>query len=288
MPERLRLTEGEIEFYKPLIALYLKYGSVDQVFSSQYYNTGVSYPHFHRILNDWGIIKSTGPQSRFAEAIFFLTTLAKDKLPLESLYKTMPPSLQISAATLHRILSYVKRGLTRRHGTALLVSPESNPNLILIGKDISTPRPELGKPLGSYSLPMTYAKGDESAHDSVLRTIQQEVASSLTLNRKLSPDLIPNDPKVNLTIDIADVRVKTYRLIIPDDIIEKLDSYKLSDLTFIPLEQVGEKSSLDSNFRAGVPEIAQAYLEIRDKNVATPPHYDSLLNRSLALLPAYA
>ena len=288
MPERFRLSEREIEFYKPIIALYLKYGSVDQVFSSQYYNTGVSYPHFHRILNEWGIIKSTGPQSHFAEAIFFLTTLAKDKLPLESLYKTMPPSLQISAATLHRILSYIKRGLTRRHGTALLVSPESNPNLVLIGRDISTPRPELGKPFGSYSLPMTYAKGDESAHDSVLRTIQQEVAASLTLNRKLSPNLVPEKPRVNLTIDIADVRVKTYQLIIPDNIVEKLDSFKLADLTFIPLEQVGEKSSLDSNFRAGVPEIAQAYLEIRDKNIATPPHYDSLLNRSLALLPAYA
>ena len=288
MSERFRLSEREIEFYKPLIALYLKYGSVDQVFSSQYYNTGVSYPHFHRILNEWGIIKSTGPQSRFAEAIFFLTALAKDKLPLESLYKTMPPSLQISATTLHRILSYVKRGLTRRHGTALLVSPESNPDLVLIGRDISTPRPELGKPFGSYSLPMTYAKGDESDHESVLRTIQQEVAASLTLNRKLSPNLIPEKPKVDLTIDIADVRVKAYRLTISDDIIEKLDSYKLSNLTFIPLEQVGQKSSLDSNFRAGVPEIAQAYLEIRDKSLATPPHYDSLLNRSLALLPAYA
>ena len=288
MSERFRLSEREIEFYKPLIALYLKYGSVDQVFSSQYYNTGVSYPHFHRILNEWGIIKSTGPQSRFAEAIFFLTALAKDKLPLESLYKTMPPSLQISAATLHRILSYIKRGLTRRHGTALLVSPESNPDLVLIGRDISTPRPELGKPFGSYSLPMTYAKGDESDHESVLRTIQQEVAASLTLNRKLSPNLIPEKPKVDLTIDIADVRVKAYRLTISDDIIEKLDSYKLSNLTFIPLEQVGQKSSLDSNFRAGVPEIAQAYLAIRDKSLATPPHYDSLLNRSLVLIPAYA
>lgn len=288
MRENLRLSEREIEFYKPLIALYLKYGSVDQVFASQYYNTGVSYPHFHRILNDWGIIKSTGPKSRFAEAIFFLTALAKDKLPLESLYKTMPPSLQISAGTLHRILSYIKRGLTRRHGTALLVSSESDPNLILIGRDISTPRPELGKPFGSYSLPMTYAKGDESDHDSVLRTLQQEVAASLTLDRKLPQNLVPDNPRVNLTIDIADVRVKTYRLIIPDGIIKKLDSYKLSDLTFTHLELVSEKSSLDSSFRAGVPEIARAYLEIRDKSLATPPHYDSILNRSLALLPTYA
>lgn len=288
MPEKLRLSEREIEFYKPLIALYLKFGSVDQVFSSQYYNTGVSYPHFHRILNEWGIIKSTGPQSHFAEAIFFLTALAKEKLPLESLYKTMPASLQISAATLHRILSYIKRGLTRRHGTALLVSPESDHNLILIGRDISTPRPELGKPFGSYSLPMTYAKGDESDHDSVLRTLQQEVAASLTVNRKLPTGIVPNDPRVNLTIDIADVRVRVYRLIIPDEMIEKLDSYKLADLTLTPLNQVSRQTNLDSHFRAGVPEIAQAYLETKTLNVTIPPHYGSLLNRSLALLPAYA
>lgn len=288
MPQGFRLSDREIEFYKPLIALYLKFGSVDQVFTRKHHNTGVSYPHFHRVLNEWGIIKSAGPQSHLAEAIFFLTTLAKDKLPLESLYKTMPASLQISAATLHRILSYIKRGLTRRHGTALLVSPENNPNLILIGRDISTPRPELGKPFGSYSLPMTYAKGDESNHDSVLRTLQQEVAASLTLNRKFPQKFVPDNPKVNLTIDIADVRVRVYRLIIPDEMIEKLDSYKLADLTFTPLNQISQQTSFDSHYRAGVPEIAQAYLEIRDKNIATPPHYDSLLNRSLALLPAYA
>lgn len=287
MPEGLRLSENEIEFYKPLIALYLKYGSVDQVFAKKYHNTGVSYPHFHRILNEWGIIKSTGPQSRLAEAIFFLTALAKEKLPLEALYKTMPPSLQISAGTLHRILSYVKRGLTRRHGTALLVSPKSNPNLILIGRDISTPRPEIGKLYGSYSLPMTYAKRDDSDRDSVLRVLQQEVAASLTVNRQLPPHFIPNNPTVSFTIDIADVRVKIYQLTIPDKMIDRLDSYKLADLTFTPLDQVARQTNLDSHFRSGVPEIVQAYLETRGQLAPTPPHYESILNRTLALLPAY-
>ncbi len=284
----MHLSDREIEFYKPLIALYLKYGSVDRVFASQYHNTGVSYPHFHRILNEWGIVKSAGPQSHLAEAVYFLTALAKEKLPLEALYKTMPPSLQISAVTLHRILSYIKKGLTRRHGTALLVSPESDQNLVLIGRDISTSRPEIGKPFGSYSLPMTYAKSDEPSHDSVLRTLQQEVAATLTINRKFSENLVPENPQVNLTIDIADVRVKAFRLIIPDDMMSKLDSFKLADLTFTPLEQVAEQANLDSHFRAGVPEIAQAYLQMKGKEIATPPHYGSLLNRALALLPVYS
>lgn len=286
MPEKLRLTDNEIEFYKPLIALYLKYGSVDQVFASKYQNTGVSYPHFHRILKEWGIVKSAGPQSRLAEAIFFLTALAKEKLPLEALYKTMPASLRISAVTLHRILSYVKRGLTRRHGTALLISPESDPGIILVGRDIGTPRPEIGKPYGSLSLPMTYAKGNESEHDSVLRTLQQEVATDLTVNLKQPENLVPDEPHYCLSIDIADVRVRVYRLLVPDSLVGSLNSYKLSDLTFSPIDYVAEQSDFGSHFRTGVPEICRAYLEVEAAKTSTIPHVDSALNQRLALIPA--
>lgn len=286
MRERLRLTESEIKFYKPLIASYLKYSSVDKVFAKKFHNTGVSYPHFHRVLNEWGIVKSAGPQSHLTEAIFFLTALTKEKLPLEALYKTMPPSLRISAVTLHRILSYVKKGLTRRHGTALLVCRESDPDSVLIGRDISTSRPELGKPFGSFSLPMTYAKSDEPGKESVLRTLQQEVAASLTVNRCLSEKLIPDALKVILTIDIADVRVKVFRVILPDILVPQLDSYKLSDFSFIPLTEIANQTYLESHYRAGVPEICQAYLETRNTQPSTIPHLGSLLNRRLALVPA--
>ena len=283
---QLRLSQSEIEFYKPLVASYLKYGSVDKVFADFAHDTGVSYPHFHRILKQWGIVKSAGPQSRFNEAVYFLTALAKDNLPLETLYKTMPPSLQISAVTLHRILSYVKRGLTRRRGTALIVSPESNPTVALIGRDISSPRPELGKPFGSYSLPMTYSKRTESAHDSILRVLQQEVAASLSVARHL-PSLIPADPKVLVIVDIADVRVHTHQIIIPDNLIDKLDSYKLTDLTFVPLTEIAASVGLDSGYRAGVPEIAAGLLAKAPSDFDAPLHLGSVLNQKLALLPAY-
>ena len=283
----MRLTELEIEFYKPLVASYLKYGSVDKVFTDFAHDTGVSYPHFHRILKRWGIIKSAGPQSRLAEAVYFLTALAKDNLPLETLYKTMPPSLQISAVTLHRILSYVKRGLTRRRGTALIVSPESNLTLALIGRDISTPRPEIGKPFGSLSLPMTYSKRTESAQDSILRVLQHEVAATLSVARRL-PSLIPDDPKVVVMIDIADVRVRTYQVIVPNRLIEKLDSYKLTDLAFMPLSQIAANAGLESSFRAGVPEIAAGLLAKAPAGLDRPLFLGSVLNQKLALLPAYA
>src|SRR3989344_7844096 len=284
---QMRLTELEIEFYKPLVASYLKYGSVDKVFTDFAHDTGVSYPHFHRILKQWGIIKSAGPQSRLAEAVYFLAAQAKDSLPLETLYKTMPASLQISAVTLHRILSYVKRCLTRRHGTALIVSPESNPTLALIGRDISTPRPEIGKPFGSLSLPMTYSKRTESAQDSILRVLQQEVPATLSVARRL-PSLIPDDPKVVVMIDIADVRVRTYQVIVPNRLIEKLDSYKLTDLTFMPLSQIAANAGLESSFRAGVPEIAAGLLAKAPSDLNRPLFLGSVLNQKLALLPAYA
>lgn len=282
----LRLTPSEIEFYQPLVSSYLKYGSVDKVFSDFAHDTGVSYPHFHRILKQWGIVKSAGPQSRFAEAVYFLTALAKDNLPLEALYRTMPASLQISAVTLHRILSYVKRGLTRRSGTALIVSPASDPSVALVGRDISSPRPELGKPFGSYSLPMTYSKRAESVHDAILRVLQQEVAASLSVARHLPP-LIPNDPRVLVTIDIADVRVKTYRILVPDGLLKKLDSYKLTDLSFVPLAEIAANVGLGSSYRAGVPEIAAGILAKNQENAPNPLHLPSVLNKKLALLPAY-
>lgn len=284
----LKLTSQEIEFYKPLIISYLKYGSVDKVFGKLYQNPGVSYPHFHRILKQWGIVKSAGPQSRLTEAVFFLTYLAKNKLPLQALYRTMPPSLKISAVTLHRILSYVKRGLTRRHATALVVSPEDQPKMALIGQDISIPRPEIGKPYGALSLPMTFSKRTESARSSVLRVIQQEVASNLTLNRLLPIDLVPNNLRTLLTIDIADVRVKVYQIFVPKNLITSLNSYKLTNLTFISLDELAGNVSLESRFRAGVPEIARGFIEIKGMGESEiTPHYYSLLNQRLALLPAY-
>lgn len=288
MYRKLRLSDEEIEWYKPLIKLYLTYGSVDKVFVKQQYDTGVSYPHFHRILKEWGVIKSTGPKSRFTEAVYFFGKLVKEELPLETLYRSMPSSLQVSAVTLHRILSYVKRGLVRRYATALIISPESNLDLALVGKEITTARPELGKPIGSLSIPMTYAKRDEPSSDSVLRVLQQEVASTMTVNRKLPLALVPNNPKVVLTIDIADVRVRVFCIVVPDKIVSEFDSFKLADLSFMPLSRIAMDTDPEFHFRAGVPEICAEFLEINRTMDKNPRHLCSLLNKQLALLPAYA
>ncbi len=287
MPGSLRLTQSELEFYRPLIASYLRHGSVDKVFADFSQDTGVSYPHFHRILKQWGIIKSAGPQSHFSEAIYFLTALAKEKLPLEAVYKKMPPSLKISAVTLHRILGYIKRGLTRRRGTALIISQEGELDKILIGRDLGTPRPELGKPFGSLSLPMTYSKRTEPEDEAISRVIQQEVMSRQALERVIPDNLAGNDPHPLITIDIADVRVSCYRLVFPKRLAQQVNSQKLQDLEFVPVREIALADGLDGHYRAGVPEIAQALLESKNSQKEFIPHLWSNLNKKLALLPVY-
>lgn len=286
MPGKLKLSTQEIEFYKPLVASYLRYGSVDKVFTSLSQDTGVSYPHFHRILKQWGIVKSAGPQSHFAEAVYFLTAMAKQKLPLEAVYKKMPPSLKISAVTLHRILSHIKRGLVRRYGTALIITTKADPDQILIGQDISIPRPELGKHYGSYSLPMTYSKSDEPADIAITRVLQQEVFAIKTLEQSFPKQIIPSNPKPRLYIDIADVRVACYHIVIPELLVHSLSSFKLANLSFKSVSEVARHTDLDSHYRAGISEIAVAFLETE----TTPdivPHLWSDLNKELAPLPAY-
>ena len=69
-------------------------------------------------------------------------------------------------ATLHRIYRDVKKQVKtgieertlRRTGTALVITTECNSERVLLGRDVSTPRLDLGKSFGSVSLPMGYSK----------------------------------------------------------------------------------------------------------------------------------
>ncbi|MFH1792433.1 MAG: hypothetical protein ABH819_02190, partial [Patescibacteria group bacterium] len=67
--------EREKLFNEFIVSEYLKYGSVDEVFSKNNYDLPISYPQVHRILDKWGIIKSVGPNSKLSEAICFMVLL---------------------------------------------------------------------------------------------------------------------------------------------------------------------------------------------------------------------
>jgi len=263
MSSEISFPEKETNFYSGLIAEYLKYGSVDEVYRIHNYDLPISYPGFQRLIERWGIVKAAGPNSKLSEAITFFILFSDQKIPLERLYKRLPPSFKTSMGTLHRILHHVKEGMIRRVGTSLVVTRGKERREILIAEDVSTPRLELGKPFGSLSLPTCYSKADETGSVSILRVLQQEVFTLKAVKKNLSRQVIPADPKPFMYLDIADVRVSVYHLPLPSDFsdADSFSSFKLNNHRFIPIDGIIDSAGVNSDFRAGVREVAIGYRE---------------------------
>lgn len=282
-----KFSKNQIDFYRPLIKQYLSKSSVDSVFSHDFDNPGVSIPHFHRILRKWGIVKTAGPNTRLSHVLYFLCHMVKQKLPLETAYRLSPRWLKESTSmgTLHRILGLAKSGLTRRHGTALIVSLENEPSKVLIGQDVSSSSIALGKSFGSLSLPMTYSKLDEDPKISILRVLQREVLTDLALDQHPLEKYIPANPQSTFSIDIADVHVNIYRLTFPSNLAKHISSFKLQNLLFVPINNIAKELAIDSQYRSGVVEIIRTFVNL-PTNLKQKPRILSLLNHSLALLAA--
>ena len=290
--EEISFEQKELEFNKFIVSEYLRYGSVDEVFKTNNYSLPISYPGVQRLLGRWGIVKAAGPNATLSECISFLARLVEEQIPLEALYKKMPPSFRPSVATLHRMYGEVKREVKkkienrnfRRVGTALVITPYENQDFILLGRDISTPRLDLGKTFGAISPPMGFSKKNEGSGDSILRVLQQEVFAKLTIERKM-PNIISRDISPFMFVDIADVRVAVYKLILPYEFfdIKNFSSFKLKNHKFVNLESFDNVSAINRRkFRSGMFGIVQGLKEYSgDKE---PFFVDSFLNQRLALL----
>lgn len=288
--------ESEEQFNRFIVAEYLKHGSVDEVFRANNYDLPISYPGVHRILNRWGIIKAAGPNSTFSECLAFFTRLAEEEIPLERLYKKMPPSFSPSLATLHRIYGSLKREVKknledrepRRYGTGLVLSPFDNKKEVLIGKDVSTPRVDLGKPFGSLSLPMGFSKKNESRENSVLRVLQQEVFASKAIDRTMPKNVIPQYPEPFMYLDIADVRVAVYSVSMTKELSDfgNYSSFKLEQFRYMSVYDISETPHPSSQMRTGIVDMAKGYRDYIENPVRNSyiPIYDSSLNVSLTAL----
>jgi hypothetical protein len=279
----------EYDFNKMLVSEYFKCGTVDEVMRRHRFNLPISYAGYQRVLDKWGVVKAAGPNSKFTESLEFFTHLAEDNIPFEALYKKMPPSFQTSTATLYRILGYIKEGLTRRVGTALVITPFSTPKKILLGYDVSTPRIELGKSYGSISLPMGFSHKRDGRRNAILRVLQQEVFTQFCINKEMPLDIIPKDPQPFIYLDIADVRVAAYHIQMPQTLsaLKNYSSYKLRDYRFVEVDSIIEKrNSGVHTYRAGIVDITRGYakyLRLLERKLAVNPFQDrSLLNRELA------
>lgn len=279
--------EREKEFEAFIVSEYLKYASVDEVFRRNNYDLPISYPGVHRLIDRWGIVKTAGPNSKLSEAISFLTCLSDRKVPLERMYKNMPPSFQTSLATMHRIMHNIKEGVTRRSGTALMLTPGDEVSNFLVATDVSTPRIELGKPFGSISVPMTFSKNNEPASQSILRVFQQEVFTQNVLKENFPFEIIPDDPEPYMYLDIADVRVGVYHIELPRDFsdTDSFSSFKMENYHYINTNEA--QYFPDTHFRSGIVEMAKGFSRYRfeSEGYSEPsPYFEiSHLNQQLAL-----
>ena len=125
------------EFEKFLVTEYFKHGSINKVLYFHHFGLPISYAGFDRVLTKFGVVKSAGPNSKLTESLSVLSLVADYKLSLEKIYeKYAPKTLRVSTNTLHRILHYTRLGLTRRQGTALIITQEGD-DKVLMGYDVS-------------------------------------------------------------------------------------------------------------------------------------------------------
>ncbi len=274
----------EEKFNQWLVEEYFKYRSVEEVYIKNRYDLPISYAQYQRVLDKWGIVKTAGPNNKLSEAIDFLYHFTESNIPLEKLYKKMPPSFQTSLVSIYRILGYIKEGITRRLGTGLIITAESDGNKVLLGNDVSTPRIELGKPFSSLSIPMGFARKRDMREVNILRILQQEVYTDLAITRSL-PDIIPTHPKPFMFLDIADIRVEIFHIPLPEYVLKKFKftSYKLKDHRFVAIDKIED---FHTTMRVGVKEAFRGYakyLDLKKRNLEfNPLQYKSEINYFLA------
>jgi hypothetical protein len=283
--QKLKFPLEEREFNRWLVKQYFEFGSVDEVLKHFNFDIPISYAQYQRVLDKWQIVKAAGPNT-LSEALDFLANLAKENIAFEELYKKLPSSFQTSASTLYRILGYVKQGLTRRVGVCLVLSPYNDKKRILIARDISTPKIQLGKEYGFYSLPMGFAKKRNSKKTNIKRILQQEVFTQKVIGGCFPESLLSYDFEPFMYLDIADVRVAVYQISLPKQlsVLRVFSSNKLVDYRFELIDNIlnGKPRAL----RAGVKEAIcgyKKYLRLLGRNLSINPLQEkSLLNTKLA------
>ena len=281
-----KFPRGEKAFNKWLVSEYFRHGSVDEALRKHKFDIPISYAQYQRVLDGWGVIKAAGPNSKLTESLDFFTKLAYENIPFDTLYTRMPSSFRTSAATLYRILSYIKEGVTRRMATALVMTVAGGGKKILVANDYSRPRSSFGKTYGSVSIPVSFSRLRDPRETAILRVLQQEVFTDLVIEKKI-PDLVPFRPRPFMFLDIADVRVEVFNIRLPKKYskISNFSSFKLKNYKFINADSLIEKNT-KRKLRIGVREAAEGYLkylELKRRNLTPNPiYYKSQLNYQLS------
>ena len=281
-----RLDYSHSRIQKDVVMAYLKEGSVNAILPQF---PEVPEQTAHNWLDAFDVVKLPGRKPNpLGSVLFFLTNWVNaGDIPLERWYREYTPlriKEALSTPSLHRVVDNIRRLTTRLSGTALVISPEGDPNYVLVGNDITTPNPEVGKTFGALSLPMTYSHTGEDSYLAVKRVLQQETFSELVLRKELPSWIVPENAHPFMHVAVADVNVAAYRLEIPWQMIDRLSSPKLEGLRFVPLNDLVEQNALDTEVRSGVVEIAAGHLSHLDRRQDEPITWSlSRLNEKIAL-----
>ncbi|RJR28800.1 hypothetical protein C4564_04465 [Candidatus Microgenomates bacterium] len=275
---------------KWLAKLYLQYGSVEEALKSHLEPIPYSVAHFHRAINKMGLVRSAGRHVSFPETLhFFREQALAPGTPLESLYKNMPPSFQVSIATLHRIYKLIEENTVRRYASAVLISPEYNPNEVLLANEL-TGNSRYGKRVGDVCVPMSFSKKNETPRDSVLRVLQHEFSASMAVSGKLSThsefvdNIIPKNLNPFMYLNIIDVRVAVYSIRLPLELcnLDACSSFRVTEHRF---ETLGSVLSEPKNLRLGIVEMVTCYEDLlMGRQSEAPVQQTSLVNLALVKL----
>lgn len=282
--ERLRIGEQESRLRGELVWDYLHCGSVEAMSDRHPFSPA----QIHRILDEYGVIKSVGRnKSSLGLALYFFTRLVQTKLPLETLYHSYMTGRfreRISKSTLHRILYRIKQGLIHSYGTALVITPAGEPDLVLVGNDMTIPDSRIQKQQGALSTPMCYAQWGEQIEETVARVLQQEVLGRTVVNREFEDIFNRLSYQKITTLKIADVEADVWHLELPRIFIDRLSSPKLQNLRFVEVGELARQKPVNFLVRPGVVEMAAAYLSYVNYEGRQNFTWDCSLNEQLALL----
>lgn len=246
-PEGKKLTKYSDEWF---LDKYFMYGSVEEALRSSSENLPISVAQYHRLIANSGLVKSAGRHVSLPEILHFFKQKALDPgMPIEKLYKKMPYTFKSSVATLHRVYKSIQNKAFRRLGAALLLYSEAGE--LLVGEETNTNN-KYFKTKGDISIPMGFAKSEETDYESALRIAQHEVSTSLAISKNIN--FIPKNIKPILYFDLVDVRIKIYKINLDKNFdIKYCSSYKLTNHKFMNKYDLLERSDV----RIGVREIVK-------------------------------
>ena len=287
-------TEMDICSSRKLAELYLRFGSVEEALK-HYPELPISVPDFHRKIKKYGIVKGIGRRAvSLAEVLnFFAEKVLEPNFSIEKLYRRMSYSLRKSASvvTLYRIYEQMMERVVRTYAAALVIT-NSDRNQILVA-DEKMQNLLTGKVRGSTSLLMSFAVKDEPFYDSVLRVLQREFSTELTLQKRLTRDgdlskeIVSPDISPFMYLHLLDVKVAVFHLELPDYISENLgsftSSYKVGGHRFMPISDL-LSGDTRFNLREGVSEIVEGFQNYLLGTFDYPVVKNALLNEAVLAL----